>query len=221
MKIIIQKLKRIIWYINLVNRTIFNNGFIKVSENKGSWKKRYTPLKSLNTTAKLFNKINGKVIVEIGSGIHGKYSQYTGNSCLIWAKKTNAKVIKCIDLDPKMVEAVVKATKEFDALEAITYDGIDFLSQTELKIDLLFLDFWVDEPITNSYGSQVAEKHLEAYMKAKDKMNHKSLILIDDTDHAPPWKDTYLIPEARKDGFKVLYVGRQTLLARGIENPRL
>ena len=140
---------------------------------------------------------------------------------MIWAKKTNAKVIKCVDLDPKMVEAVVEATKKFDALEAILDDGIDFLSDTELKIDLLFLDFWIDEPVINSYGSQHAEKHLEAYMNGKDKMSPKSLILIDDTDHAPPWKDTLMVPEARKDGFKVIYIGRQTLLARGIENPNI
>ena len=82
MNIIIQKLKRIYWYINLINRTIFNHGFIKVTENKGQWQKRYPPLKSLNKTAKLFNQINGKVIVEIGSGIHGNYSQYSGDSCL-------------------------------------------------------------------------------------------------------------------------------------------
>jgi len=66
MNIIIQKLKRIYWYINLINRTIFNNGLIKVTENKAAWEKRYPPLKSLNKTAKLFNQINGKVIVEFG-----------------------------------------------------------------------------------------------------------------------------------------------------------
>ena len=62
MNIIIQKLKRIYWYINLINRTIFNHGLIKVTANKGQWEKRYPPLKSLNKTAKLFNQINGKVI---------------------------------------------------------------------------------------------------------------------------------------------------------------
>ena len=103
MNIIIQKLKRFNWYISLINRTIFNHGLIKVNENKGQWEKRYPPLKSLNKTAKLFNQINGKVIVEIGSGIHGNYSQYTGDSCLTWAKKTNAKVIKCVDLDLSLI----------------------------------------------------------------------------------------------------------------------
>ena len=220
MNIIIQKLKRIYWYISLINKTIFDHGLIKVTKNKGQWEKRYPPLKSLNKTAKLFNQINGKVIVEIGSGIHGNYSQYTGDSCLTWAKKTNAKVIKCVDLDPKMVEAVAEATKEFDALEAVLDDGLDFLSKTELKIDLLLLDFWTEET-DNSFGSRRAEKYLEAYKNGKDKMSPKSLILIDDTDHAPPWKDTYIVPEARKDGFKVIYIGRQTLLARGIENPNI
>ena len=82
------------------------------------------------------------------------------------------------------------------------------------------LDFWADEP-DDSFGSGRAEKYLEAYMNGKDKMSPKSLILIDDTDHAPPWKDTLIVPAARKDGFKVIYIGRQTLLARGIEKPNI
>jgi hypothetical protein len=41
-----------------------------------------------------------------------------------------------------------------------------------------------------------------------------SLILIDDTDHIDPWKQTLIVPEARRDGFDVIYVGRQTLLKR-------
>ena len=42
------------------------------------------------------------------------------------------------------------------------------------------------------------------------------MILIDDTDHKTPWKHTLLIPEVLGNyGYKLLYIGRQSLLIRG------
>jgi hypothetical protein len=40
------------------------------------------------------------------------------------------------------------------------------------------------------------------------------MTLIDDTDHTHPWQHTYIVPNARQDGFQVIYTGKQTLLVR-------
>ena len=82
------------------------------------------------------------------------------------------------------------------------------------KIDLLYLDFWTPDPEGSFLGTGRAQAYKAAYQAARDQMNEHSLILIDDTDHVHPWKHTYIIPEARKDGFVVMYTGRQTLLQR-------
>ena len=93
-------------------------------------------------------------------------------------------------------------------------DGIKFVAEFNNKIDLLYLDFWADEIVGTTLGTGRANAYLQAYLNAKDKMNEHSLILIDDTDHIHPWKHTLIVPEARKDDFKVLWEGRQTLLMR-------
>jgi hypothetical protein len=93
-------------------------------------------------------------------------------------------------------------------------DGIEFLERFAGKIDLLYLDFWVPDPEGAVPGTGRAEAYRRTYHAARDKMSARSMILIDDTDHVPPWKHTLMIPDARHDGFVVLYTGRQTLLKR-------
>ena len=89
----------------------------------------------------------------------------------------------------------------------IPYDGIDFLKNFDEKIDVLFLDGW-------DVGTQeYAEKHLEAYLSAKDKLSDTHLILIDDTDFTlgTGGKDYLLTPYLIDNGYIPLINGRQTL----------
>jgi hypothetical protein len=89
----------------------------------------------------------------------------------------------------------------------IPYDGIDFLKNFDEKIDVLFLDGW-------DVGTQeYAEKHLEAYLSAKDKLSDTHLILIDDTDFTlgTGGKDYLLTPYLIDNGYIPLMNGRQTL----------
>ena len=187
--------------------------FIPISDN-GFWKYRNSPSKSLKKAVKLFNDIYGKVIVEIGTGVHGKMS---GDSVLIWAKYSSAQQIIAIDLDPNRIEEVKRATRQYSNVFPVVADGIEHLKSFSSKIDLLYLDFWVPDQENSLKGSARAESYKEAYIAAKDKMNQCSIILIDDTDHVDPWKQSYIIPMARKDGYKVIYTGRQTLLKRDFE----
>ena len=186
------------------------NGIISISEN-GFWELRSPPNKSLEIASELFNKIKGKILVEIGTGIHGELA---GNSMLVWPKKTSAEKIIAIDLESARLEEVREATKGYSNIELILTDGIDFLRNFSFKIDLLYLDFWTPDPGESIPGTGRSNAYLDAYIAAKPKMNNRSIILIDDTDHIHPWKHTLVVPEARKDGFKVLYTGRQTLLMR-------
>ena len=177
----------------------------------GFWKFRSAPTKSLNKAAALFNQIGGEIIIEVGTGIHGKMS---GNSMLLWPKKTSAARIIAVDLEQKRIEEVREVTRPYPNVELVAANGIEYLQNFDAKIDLLYLDFWTPDPEGSLPGAGRAESYKAAYQAARDKMSPHSLILIDDTDHVHPWKHTYIVPEARKDGYVVLYTGRQTLLKR-------
>jgi len=196
-------------FIKLFNRKK-EDGLIEVGGN-GFWKRRFYPGKSFKKAAEIFDKIHGKIIIEIGTGLHGTFS---GNSILIWARGTNAKRIICVDLDDKCINKVKNAMKEYSKVETVLGDGIKFLEEFSGNIDLLYLDFWVPDPECTCPGTGRARAYLQAYLAVKNKMGKESLILIDDTDHIPPWKHTLIIPAARMDGFKIIWTGRQTLLQR-------
>jgi predicted O-methyltransferase YrrM len=183
---------------------------IRIGSN-GFWARRDSPSDSLKEAARMFNQINGQIIVEIGSGIHGRLA---GNSILTWAKKTRARRIITVDLDAKQIDDVKKATSKYKNVEPIVGDGLKYLADFSETIDLLYLDFWVPDPEGTLPGTGRAEAYRAAFAAAKNKLAERALILIDDTDHIHPWKHTLIVPDARKEGFVVLFVGRQTLLLR-------
>jgi hypothetical protein len=89
----------------------------------------------------------------------------------------------------------------------IPKDGIEFLQEHEDKIDILFLDGWdVGTP-------EYAEKHLEAFLAAENKLSDIHLILIDDTDFIDEngGKDLLLTPYLIQKGYTPLFNGRQSL----------
>jgi hypothetical protein len=90
---------------------------------------------------------------------------------------------------------------------SIPKDGIEFLNEFDGKIDLLFLDGW--DKGTHLY----AEKHLEAFEAAKDKLSDIHLILVDDTDFITEdgGKDKLLTPFLIQSGYIPLFNGRQSL----------
>jgi len=187
-----------------------NSSLVQLNK-KGFWIERNPPKDSLHKAAKLFDEIEGKTIIEIGTGIQGEMS---GNSVLVWAKETNAQKIVCLDLEQKHIDEVAKACKDFSAVETRLEDGLRFLKKFRGKIDLLYLDFWVPDKEGDVEGTARAKSYLKAFNNAIKKMSSNSIILIDDTDHIDPWKQTLIVPEARKYGYEVLWVGRQTCLYR-------
>ena len=186
---------------------------IRIGSN-GFWQHRDLPTRSLRETARLFNQINGQTIIEIGSGIHGRLA---GDSVLTWAKRTRAKRIIAVDLDETRIREVKETTREYPNVEAIVAEGVRYLADFSSAIDLLYLDFWTADPEGALPGTGRAEAYRNAFAAARDKLNRQSLILIDDTDHIHPWKHTLIVPDARKEGFVVRFVGRQTLLTRNLD----
>lgn len=177
---------------------------------------REAPKKYIDQTINYFNKQNGKVIVEIGSMravlTHNIDTEKCamccdGHSTYLWGK-TLAEVYS-IDINPDITSIVKYSCKNFKNVNAITQDGIEFLKNFNKPIDLLFLDAWDVIP-----GTSYAEKHLEAYEVSKKNLHEKSLILIDDTDVSNGGKGKLVIPKALKDGYKIIFSGRQTLLAK-------
>lgn len=190
---------------------LYEQGVILL-ENSNFWKERKTPEFSLKTCANICRKVGVKVIVEVGTGLQGEMS---GNSMKIWTKETNANDIYAVDLDKKQLDSLKELAGEFPNLTLVHDDAFNFVEQFDKNIDLLYLDYWVPEDNEEFFGDARAKSYAMFYKKARNKMNDISLILIDDTDHLPPWKQTYIIPQAKKDGFEVLFTGRQTLLYRG------
>ena len=185
-------------------------GIIPVDE-AGWWMHRTSPAASLRAAARLFDELGGETIAEIGSGLHGDLA---GNSIFTWVRRTAARRIVAVDADEARVNEVKRATAGNPRVEALVADGIQFLQQFRGTIDLLYLDYWLPDLEGAVVGVGRAEGYRDAYRAARDKMNEHSLLLIDDTDHVHPWKHTHIVPDARADGFRVVYEGRQTLLRR-------
>jgi hypothetical protein len=89
----------------------------------------------------------------------------------------------------------------------IPKDGIEFLTEFDDKIDVLILDCW------DKGSPNYAEKNLEAFISAEDKLSDIHLVLIDDTDFITDdgGKDSLLSPYLIDKGYIPLFNGRQTL----------
>lgn len=118
-----------------------------------------------------------------------------------------------VDIDENVKTAIewsfqnLKTEKPNNLHVSIPKDGIEFLKEFENKIDFLYLDGW------DKGTPEYAEKHLEAFISAKNKLSDVHLILIDDTDFVTSLggKDSLLSPYLLELGYVPLINGRQTL----------
>lgn len=142
-----------------------------------------------------------------------------GHSSLLLARKSSE--FHTVDIDMECAKLTRTELKKFNLWgKSNVYcgDGIKFLENFDKKINLLYLDAWdVELP-------DHAEKHLEAFKAAEDKLAEKAVILIDDTDiglseekgfhndeESLGGKGRLLIPFLlQKSNFKMLFKGRQT-----------
>mmetsp|Transcript_4006 Transcript_4006/g.14012 ORF Transcript_4006/g.14012 Transcript_4006/m.14012 type:complete len:292 (+) Transcript_4006:182-1057(+) len=183
----------------------------------------HIPLWSLKQASHIFNSLKGKVIVEIGSGLYGIAS---GNSLLIWLQNSKAETVYAVDCDKAICDSLADLKLSYgDKLVTVHDTGERFLVDlSDVRIDLLYLDFAPRnisfDPSSDGFlqGNTMADEYATVYNHARSKMAPTSLILIDDTDIVGTWKLTNLLPAIRKDGYQIVWGGRQTLFARGL-NP--
>jgi hypothetical protein len=190
--------------------------------------RRSKPKLSIDRAIQILQSINGKVVVEIGSMRQGVLHDINdcsfpccndGHSSMLWAR--TGLEFHTVDIDATNYMTTKLAISEYMKSFAYCCDGITFLKTFKNTIDLLFLDAWdVGMPLC-------AEKHVEAYEAAQDKLAVKHLILIDDTDVDSingdlVWatghggKGKLLVPKLLSEGYKLEFDGRQTLLSKGI-----
>ncbi|MFW5794573.1 MAG: methyltransferase domain-containing protein [Bacillota bacterium] len=194
---------------------------------------RENPYFFIKRAINLLNDRNGKIIVEIGcmrmdfthpiNECHHECCN-DGHSSALWA--STGLEFYTVDISPSSISVARKILIDQMKCENVhiyQQDGLEFLNNFTKPIDLLFLDAWDVE------NTEYAEKHLEAYNVAKNNIHDKTLILIDDTDvywdfnkkdlfmseDGLSGKGKLVIPEAQKDGFRIIFSGRQTLLAKG------
>lgn len=190
---------------------------------------RSKPTPYIKKAIEIFKKLNLKTIVEIGStrlGATKKCVEYyealpsayiapacccDGHSTVFWV--LNGFEVHTVDIDENCKKHLewsfhdIGVSPPTNLYVHIPQDGIEFLKKFDNKIDVLFLDGW-------DKGSHMyAEKHLEAWEAAKDKLNTVHCVLIDDTDFVTTdgGKDALLTPVLIENGYIPLFNGRQSL----------
>ena len=190
---------------------------------------RSKPGPYIKTAVKIANLLGLKTVVEIGATryaatqkcldyYNGDMNPFISPACcadghggIMWTLE-GFEVYSC-DIDPNTIRGAEwtfqNLKKEFPSnLHLhIPEDGIEFLSNFDKKIDVLFLDGW------DGGTYQYREKHLEAFKVAQDKLSETHLILIDDTDFIldDMGKDAFLSPYLLELGYTLLFEGRQKL----------
>ena len=180
---------------------------------------RDKPFRFFRRYLQLIKHLDLKTIVEIGScrrqlthdlKVVNPNCCNDGHSTFFWAQSTCK--VTTVDISPGC-RSVLGNVQPKGSLNIVTGDGIEYLREySEEKIDLLCLDSW---DITSENDESFAVKHLQAYLHAKPKLSSTCFIVIDDTDVLDNGKGRKVVPQALKDGFIVIYHGRQTLLYRG------
>ena len=191
----------------------------------------------IKKTIEIMKYFNGKVVVEIGSTrreLTQNCLHYYNNS----EKMTSAEAPPCcqdghsthfwvdagfetytVDIDEHCKQQLYSQYQHHIKTEIpknlhihIPEDGITFLQNFSKKIDLLFLDGW--DKGTHLY----AERHLEAFLAAEDKLSEQHIISIDDTDFITDsgGKDKLLTPYLLSKGYNKLINGRQSIFVKNI-----
>ncbi|MEM9480991.1 MAG: glycosyltransferase [Verrucomicrobiota bacterium] len=174
---------------------------------------RGLPLAYIQCAIDLLKITGGRTIVEIGCQrrpITHPIEELVreccadGHSTFFWGR--SGLDVHSVDIDPEAVEVARTDTKDFPNVNVTCGDGIQFIKDFDGTIDLLFLDAWDVVP-----GSPFAEKHLEAWEVAREKLADTHIIQIDDTDVGSGGKGKLLLPVLRKEGYDIFAEGRQTL----------
>ena len=190
---------------------------------------RERPLKGLLKAIELMEKNGGNIIVEIGC-MRMKFTHdphidcpeclacCDGHSTAVFAKTGHT--LYSVDIDSNAINLAKNTIEEYKNANVIFNDGIQFIKNFTLKIDLLFADAW-DVGLNNC-----AENHLKLYQVAIPKLSKSAVVVIDDCDvditdgqlHLTKLKyggkGRLIVPAMIKDGWNVVNTGRVVILTR-------
>ena len=191
---------------------------------------REAPFRYIRRAIELFQERKGNTIVEIGT-IRQRFnhpieeepedcpSRLDGHATMHYANVPGASFWSC-DIDAKALRLAREYTAGMGHVTIVGQDGIKFLRNFPVFIDLLSLDF-VDVDLPNC-----AMAHMEAYKVAKPKLRKRTVVIIDDCDVSfidgklqPAveefgGKGSMVVPRMIKDGWKVVDKGRCVILVR-------
>lgn len=189
----------------------------------------------IKKTVELLKIMDAKIVVEIGSTrmeTTRRCIDYHDNSMLLESKDAppccqdghstyfwvrEGFEVYTVDIDTRCIENIEKQYKYHiqepipnNLHMCIPQDGVEFLKNFDKKIDFLFLDGW------DLGSNDFAEKHLEAFKAAEDKLADLHLISIDDTDFVTDvgGKDKLLTPYLIENGYIKVLWGRQTVFLK-------
>jgi len=193
---------------------------------------RNYPAPWIKKTVEILKIMDAKIIIEIGSTRSELTQQcisyhddsynlkpacapgccQDGHSTYFWAREGFE--VYTVDIDERCKTQLenqykyhIKEPMPQNLHLCIPQDGIEFLKNFDKPIDFLFLDGW--DVGTGGYD----ERHLEAFLAAKDKLAPMHLISIDDTDFKiiGEGKDKLLSPYLLDNGYVKILWGRQTI----------
>lgn len=196
----------------IIEPIFFGNAPTVLQQNQMRGKPRPYLLSAID----LLKRIQGKTIVEVGCMrqpmAHGM-DQFNpaccndGHSTIFWGH--GGLDVHSVDINPGAVKIAAAECAKYPNVKVTCADGIEFLKAFGGTIDLLYLDAW--DVIK---GTPYAEKHLEAFEVAREKLSPASIVLIDDTDVQFGGKGRMVVPAVIRAGYDLLLCGRQTMLMR-------
>ena len=167
--------------------------------------KKNIRFKSFEKTLQISNERNLKNIVETGTSrgktkffFFRKFNWKDGMSTIMFAeyvKYKNGKLYTC-DISKKNIISAKKFTKKFeDFVQFHIGDSVKFLTNINIKIDLLYLDSFDGHDAVKASEHQLREAEASI-----DKLHKNSLVLLDDKGA----KTNLSIDFYKKKGFKVI-----------------
>jgi len=139
-----------------------------------------------------------------------------GFSTWIFAEfiKENSGQFWTCDIEPEPIEFAKQYLKDYSTINYVVDDSVHFLKNFNRPIHLLYLDS-LDFDISKPDQQKISQQHVfNEYEAAKDKLEHNSIILIDDCKLINGGKGGMLIPHLLDNGWKIKLDVYQTLLVR-------
>jgi predicted O-methyltransferase YrrM len=161
----------------------------------------------------LMGQRDAKILVETGTARAGNQGFVgDGGSTIIfadWAKDHHAQ-LTTVDINPASILRSMEAVNGINSCVLfVNRDSVQFLRQSNQKIDFLYLDSFDFDP-NNPLPSQ--RHHLTEISVAYPLLTKRSIVMVDDCDQPHGGKGEFIIDYLKKQGWTVFFSGYQVIL---------